>query len=213
MKANSRNPYALYLVTDRTVLKGHEFLSAVEAALQGGVTMVQLREKDSSSREFFQLAQQVKALTERYQVPLIINDRLDIALAVDAAGVHVGQSDLPAAVVRQLLGPGKILGVSTSTLLEAEQAIADGADYLGVGAIFPTHTKSDAHSTPIETLAEIKAAVSVPVVAIGGINETNLPLLVGTRIDGIAVVSAILGQDDIQAAAQALLGQYHLLKF
>lgn len=212
MNSNSLNPYALYLVTDRASLRGRDLLTAIEAAIQGGVTMVQLREKEISSRDLFQLAQQVKHLTDRYQIPLMINDHLDIAVAIDAAGVHVGQSDLPAPVVRQILGPDKILGVSATTLLEAEQAYLDGADYLGVGAIFPTTTKSDARSTPIERLAQIKTSVPLPVVAIGGINEKNLSLLAETDIDGIAVVSAILGNDDITCASEALCKQLPILK-
>lgn len=212
MNSNLLNPYALYLVTDRASLRGRDLLTAIEAAIQGGVTMVQLREKEISSRDLFQLAQQVRLLTDRYQIPLMINDRLDIAVAIDAAGVHVGQSDLPAPVVRRILGPDKILGVSAATLREAKQAYLDGADYLGVGAIFPTTTKSDAQSTPIERLAQIKTSVPLPVVAIGGINEKNLSLLAETDIDGIAVVSAILGNDDIKCASEALSMQLPILK-
>ncbi|MBA1334165.1 MAG: Thiamin-phosphate pyrophosphorylase [Firmicutes bacterium] len=196
--------FSLYLVTDRDILGGRDLAGSIEEAIAGGVTVVQLREKTLSSLEFYHLAREVKAVTDRYRVPLIINDRLDIALAVDAAGLHVGQNDLPAAVARRLLGPEKILGVSAASLEEALLAERDGADYLGVGAIFPTATKSDVRSVALEDLQKIKGQVKIPVVAIGGINQNNIKTVMETGIDGVAVVSAILGKDDITRAAKNL---------
>ncbi len=176
----------------------------VEQAIEGGVTMVQLREKDCSSRVFYETALCVQEVTRHYGVPLLINDRLDIALAVDAEGLHIGQSDLPASVARRILGKEKLLGVSAGTLEEARQAVADGADYLGVGAVFPTDTKEDADAVGVEGLKQICAAVDIPIVGIGGLKEHNLPVLEGTGIDGIAVVSAIVAQKDPRGAAQQL---------
>lgn len=205
--------YRLYLVTDRDCLHGVPLAEAVEQAIMGGVTLVQLREKTLDSRAFYQQALAVKAVCQRHDVPLLINDRVDIALAVDADGVHIGQSDLPAHVVRQLLGKNKLIGVSARSVEQALQAQADGADYLGVGAMFGTQTKADAKTVGIETLAQIRQAVGLPIVAIGGINATTLPDLqqrlasMNTRIDGIAVVSAILASADITAASQALRQQ------
>lgn len=196
--------YSLYLVTDRDVLKGRDLYTSVEQAILGGSTLVQLREKNISSREFFKIACAVKQITDKYNIPLIINDRLDIALAADAAGVHLGQSDLPCKIARQILGPDKLLGISAATIEEAVAAEKDGADYIGVGAVFPTGTKLDARSVSIEGLKLIKEALGIPVVAIGGINENNFMLLKPSGIDGIAVVSAILGKDNIQDAASKL---------
>lgn len=196
--------YKLYLVTDREVLKSKNLISAVEEGIRGGVTLVQLREKDLTSLEFYNTAIKVKEITDKYNIPLIVNDRLDIALAIDAAGLHVGQEDMPAPVARRLLGPEKILGVSAATMEEAEKAEKDGADYIGVGAVFPTSTKDDARSVSVELLKEIKARVSIPIVAIGGINSKNVKLINTTNIDGIAVVSDILGKEDIKIAAEEL---------
>ncbi len=196
--------YTLYLVTDRDLMSTPTLEEAVEQAIRGGVTLVQLREKHASSLEFYQIALRVKKITDSYNVPLIINDRVDVALAVDADGVHVGQSDLPAARVREILGPDKILGVSASSLKEALKAVEDGADYLGVGAMFATGTKTDADITTIEELKRIRQAVSVPIVVIGGINKQTLPLFAGTGIDGIAVVSAIIAAADVEKAAREL---------
>lgn len=204
MYMKAKIDYSLYLVTDRDVLKGRDLCNAVEQSILGGATVVQLREKNVSSREFFEIATSVKVITDKYNVPLIINDRLDIAMAVDAAGVHLGQSDLPCKIARQLLGEDKILGISAAKLEEALEAQDAGADYIGVGAMFPTDTKLDAHSVDIEGLKEIKERVNVPVVAIGGINENNFMLLKPADIDGIAVVSAILGKDDIREASAKL---------
>ncbi len=196
--------YTLYLCTDRDLMSTPTLEEAVEAALRGGVTLVQLREKNCSSREFYETAQSVKSVTDRYGVPLIINDRLDIALAVDAAGLHIGQSDLPAAVARGLLGAGKILGVSASTEGEAVLAQKDGADYLGVGAMFPTGTKKNTRRVSLEELARIRSSVSIPIVAIGGINEENCAPFASLGVDGVAVVSAILAKPDIEGAARAI---------
>lgn len=200
--------YTLYLVTDRDVLKGRDLCEAIEASIKGGVTLVQLREKDISSLDFYNLAVAVKKITDKYNVPLIINDRIDIALAVDAAGVHVGQSDIPANVARKIIGEDKILGISAATLEEAKLAEAEGADYLGIGAVFPTDTKKDARSVSVELLDEIKKSLTVPVVGIGGISESNVELLKESKIDGIAVVSAILGKDDIEQAAKNMLVKF-----
>ena len=195
---------SLYLVTDRRLMTSATLEEGVAAAIRGGATIVQLREKECSSREFYETALRIKEITDAAGVPLIINDRLDIAMAVDAAGVHVGQKDLPPREVRRLLGPDKIIGVSAATLPEALQAVADGADYLGVGAMFPTGTKTNTRPVTLAQLTEICAAVPVPVVAIGGISRDNAPTLRGSGIAGPAVVSAILAQPDIEQAAREL---------
>lgn len=192
--------YSLYLVTDRSLMSTGCLQQAVEQAILGGCTMVQLREKKASSLDFFLLAQKVKRITDQYNVPLIINDRVDIALAVEAAGVHVGQSDMPATMVKKLIGRRMLLGVSATSVAEALAAEKDGADYLGVGAIFPTSTKSDAALVTLETLMSIHDAVKLPIVAIGGINMRNIPLL-PPAIDGVAVVSGIIAQKNIREAA------------
>ena len=201
---NKTIDYTLYLCTDRGLMSTPTLEEAVESAIRGGITLVQLREKDCSSREFYDTAVSIKTLCDRYDVPLIINDRLDIALAVDAAGVHVGQTDLPADVVRSIVGPDKIIGVSTATVEEARKAFADGADYIGVGAMFATGTKKNTRSVTMERLAEIRAAVDLPIVVIGGINETNCAQFNGTGVNGLAVVSAIIAKPDIEAAARNL---------
>lgn len=202
--------YSLYLVTDRNCLKHQSLEQAVEQAILGGVTLVQLREKHLDSRDFYQQALSIKKICQTHQIPLIINDRLDIAQAVAADGVHLGQSDLPAHLARKILGDNKIIGVSARTVEQAVQAQKDGADYLGVGAMFATTTKADATTVTIDTLKAIRQAVNLPIVAIGGINATTLPVLQAQlqtahiAIDGVAVVSAILGQDNIQEASKAL---------
>lgn len=193
--------YTLYLVTDRDLMSCETVEESVEQAIAGGVTIVQLREKQASSRQFYELALRVKAVTDRYDVPLIINDRVDIAIAVDAAGVHLGQKDMPCAVARKILGPDKIIGVSAALPEEAKQAKADGASYLGVGAVFATGTKQDTRPVTKERLAEIRAAVDLPIVIIGGVKQHNVLEFAGMGIDGAAVVSAIVAQPDIQAAA------------
>ena len=195
--------YSLYLVTDRKWLAERELEDSIELAIQGGVTLVQLREKSVSTLKFLQLAIRVKELTSRYHIPLIINDRLDIALAVDADGLHVGQDDLPMLKARELF-PNKIIGVSASTLAEALLAQQQGADYIGVGAVFNTKTKTDATEVSLEQLKLIKKSVTIPVIAIGGINKANLQEVMSTGIDGVSVVSAILAQEDILKAARQL---------
>ncbi|KUO76029.1 MAG: thiamine-phosphate synthase [Desulfosporosinus sp. BRH_c37] len=195
--------YSLYLVTDRGLLGGRDLEDSIALAIKGGVTLVQLREKSVSTLKFLQLARRVKEITSRYHIPLIINDRLDIALAVDADGLHVGQDDLPMLKARELF-PNKIIGVSASTLAEALLAQQQGADYLGVGAVFSTATKTDAPEVSLDQLQLIKKSVTIPVVAIGGIKRTNLHQVMATGIDGVAVVSAILAQEDILKAAKQL---------
>ncbi|MDD6066104.1 MAG: thiamine phosphate synthase [Firmicutes bacterium] len=207
MKKNEID-YTLYLCTDRGLMSTDTLEEAVEQAVQGGCTVVQLREKDCTSLEFYETARSIRKITDRYKVPLIINDRVDIALAVDADGVHVGQSDLPASVVRRILGPDKIIGVSAGTLAEALQAEAEGADYLGVGAMYATSTKEDADVTTIEELKEIRKAVGIPIVVIGGINKNTLENFKGYGIDGLAVVSAVIAADDIKAAAGELVSMF-----
>ena len=196
--------YSIYLVTDSELMSTETVEQAVEQAIKGGCTLVQLREKKLSSLDFYNTALKVKTITDHYNIPLIINDRVDIALAVDAAGVHVGQSDLPAKIVRNIIGNDKILGVSASSLTEAMQAEKEGADYLGVGAMFITGTKTDAELVSLESLKEIKRTTSLPIVAIGGINKDTIPLLADTGIDGIAVVSAIISEKDIFMAASKI---------
>lgn len=197
--------YSLYLCTDRDLMTAATIEESVEQAVKGGVTLVQLREKHCSSREFYELGRRVKRITDAYRVPLIINDRADIALAVDAAGVHVGQSDLPCRVARDMLGRDKIIGVSASSLAEAVQAERDGADYLGVGAMFATDTKTDAEIVTMDELRAIRRAVHIPIVVIGGINKRTAPLFKDVGIDGLAVVSAVVAQPDAEQAAQELL--------
>ena len=193
--------YTLYLVTDRRLMRTQTLTEAVKQAILGGCKMVQLREKDSSSQAFFQQAQEVKRITDQYQVPLIINDRLDIALAVGAFGIHIGQNDLPVPVVRQIIGKDMLLGVSVSSVEEAGQAMEDGADYLGVGAMFTTGTKTDAGMVSMEELIRIRRITNLPIVVIGGINRENAGAFRPMGIDGLAVVSSIIGQSDIRKAA------------
>jgi thiamine-phosphate pyrophosphorylase len=201
--------YSLYLCTDRKIMTANTMEEAVEEAIQGGCTVIQLREKQASSLDFYETACRVKKVTDAYQVPLIINDRVDIAMAVNADGVHIGQSDLPAAVVRKMLGEDIILGVSVATLDQARKAKADGADYLGVGAMYATDTKTDACIVTMETLKEIREAVDIPIVVIGGINLNTAKNFVNCGINGIAVVSAILAQSDIKKAAAKLAELFH----
>ncbi|MBU3210652.1 thiamine phosphate synthase [Clostridium algidicarnis] len=196
--------YKLYLVTDRDLLKNTDLYTAVEEAIKGGVTLVQLREKDITTLDFYNTALNIKKVTDKYNIPLIINDRMDIALAVNASGVHIGQKDIPCTIARKILGNDKILGVSATTLSQAIKAEKEGADYIGVGAIFNTSTKQDAKPVSIDTLKEIKETLSIPVVAIGGITSKNIHLLDSSNIDGIAVVSDILGKEDIKVAAESL---------
>lgn len=198
--------YSLYLVTDTDLCTINSIEKAVENAILGGVTVVQVREKTASTLELYNLSMKIKAITDKYNVPIIINDRLDIALSIDAAGLHIGQDDIPASIARRLLGDSKILGVSARNIDEAIRAKNDGADYLGVGAVFNTTTKLDAKNTGLELLTDVKKAVHLPIVAIGGINKTNVHLIKG--IDGIAVVSAIIGQQDETQAAKEILSLF-----
>jgi thiamine-phosphate pyrophosphorylase len=194
----------LYAVTDRAWLKDQTLYQQVEAALKGGVTCVQLREKELSDEEFLAEAIEISALCKSYGVPFFINDNVDVAIKCKADGIHVGQDDMEAGNVRALIGPDKILGVSAQTVEQAVLAEQQGADYLGVGAVFPTGSKDDAVDVPLETLKAICEAVSIPVVAIGGITLENTPELAGTGICGIAVISAIYAQKNIREAASAL---------
>jgi thiamine-phosphate pyrophosphorylase len=197
--------FTLYLVTDRRWLGERTLWDGVEEAILGGVTLVQLREKEISSKEYLELAQKVKTVTDRHDIPLIINDRIDIALAIDADGVHLGPEDLPVPIARKLLGDGKIIGSSAASVDEALLFQAQGADYLGVGAVFPTATKRGTEKVGLEDLRGIKSAVHIPVVAIGGIKAENAKPVMETGVDGVAVVSAIMDQTDIREAARQLL--------
>lgn len=192
---------SLYFITDSTGLSEEEFLRRTEEALRGGVTLLQLREKNRTTREYMSLAEKVHTLTRRYGVPLLIDDRLDVAMAVDAEGVHLGQSDLPIHVARRILGADKIVGATAKTVPQAREAYEQGADYLGVGAIYPTTTKVKTVLTSTDTLRDICAAVPIPVNAIGGLNKTNIDVLCGIPIAGICVVSAIMKADDPRQAA------------
>ncbi|MFL0167463.1 thiamine phosphate synthase [Candidatus Clostridium helianthi] len=200
--------YSIYLVTDRDLMSTETLEEAVEKAIIGGCTLIQLREKDCSSLDFYNTAVRVKEITDKHNIPLIINDRVDIALAVDAAGVHVGQSDIPAAIVRKVIGDDKILGVSTRSVNEALEAEKNGADYLGVGAMYSTGTKKDADSTSMDELRKIRENVSIPIVVIGGINKDRVKDFEGIGIDGLAIVSAIIAKKDITAAARELKNEF-----
>ena len=201
----NREALRLYLVTNRYQDSVERFLEKVETACRSGVTIVQLREKNITTNQYYQLAKQVKEITDTYQVPLIIDDRLDICLAVDAAGLHIGDDELPVSVARQVLGPEKILGVTAKTVKRALEAEEGGADYLGTGAIFPTTTKENAPITLISTLKTICQTVAIPVVAIGGLTSENIDQLIGTGIAGVAVVRDLMQAEDIEAKTQAFL--------
>ena len=199
---------SLYLVTDKSD-DVEKFLNTIEEAIKGGVTVVQIREKTAETLDFYNLALKVKEITTKYGVPLIINDRVDVALAIDADGVHVGQSDMPCDVTRKLIGEEKILGVSAATIDEAKKAQYDGADYIGSGAIFPTATKDDAPSITKKDLKEIVESINIPVVAIGGITLENANELKDTGIAGLSVVSAIMSADNPKKASQELLNIFN----
>ena len=201
----NRKSLRLYLVTNRYQDSLESFLEKVETACRSGVTIVQLREKNLTTNQYYQLAKQVKEITDAYQVPLIIDDRLDVCLAVDAAGLHIGDDELPVSVARQVLGPEKILGVTAKTVKRALEAEEGGADYLGTGAIFPTTTKENAPITLISTLKTICQRVAIPVVAIGGLTSENIDQLIGTGIAGVAVVRDLMQAEDIEAKTQAFL--------
>ena len=200
----SKIDYSLYLCTDRSLMTAPTLEQAVNDAIKGGCTVVQLREKHATSREFYQLALSLKRITGYYGIPLIINDRLDIAAAVNAEGVHLGQKDLPADIARAVLGEEKIIGVSANNLQAAINAELDGADYIGVGAVFLLSSKTDTKPVTIDKLKEIRSAVKIPMVAIGGIKRSNISQLNGTGINGVAVVSAVIGSKNITAAAREL---------
>lgn len=197
----------LYLVTDALHYSETAFLKRITAACQGGVDLVQLREKELTSLQYFQRAYAVKQITDKYQVPLLIDDRLDIAQAVKAAGVHLGQKDIPVEVARRILGPDAIIGATAKTLKQARLAAEQGADYLGVGAIFPTTTHVETVRTSVDTLRAIKQAVNIPVYAIGGLNAANVDAVQPAEVDGVAVVSAIMKANDPLTAAQQLRQQ------
>lgn len=199
-----REELLLYAVTDRSWLNGRTLYSQVEEALEGGATFLQLREKNLDNEHFLEEAKELQALCRRFNVPFIVNDNVDVALAMGADGIHVGQGDMEAGDVRKLLGPDKILGVSAQTVEQAVLAQERGADYLGVGAVFPTGSKDDAVDVSYETLKAICEAVSIPVVAIGGISQQNVRELAGSGICGIAVISAIFAQKDIKEATTLL---------
>lgn len=201
--------YSVYLVTDHRGKTDAEILNIIEQAIKGGTSVVQIREKTASTKEFYNLALKAKEITEKYNVPLIVNDRIDIALAVKSDGVHIGQDDMPAKIAREIIGEEMILGVSASTVEEAMKAESDGADYIGSGAVFPTATKDDADSVSKEELKEIVNSTSIPVVAIGGITIENAESLKDTGIDGFSVVSAIMNADDPKKASEILKEIYN----
>ncbi len=194
----------LYAVTDRSWLGEETLYSQVEKVLKGGATFLQLREKSLDEAEFLLEAKEIQKLCREYQVPFIINDNVDIALAADADGVHVGQSDMEAGAVREKLGPDKIIGVSAKNVEQALKAQAQGADYLGVGAVFATTTKADASEVEYDTLKAICEAVDIPVVAIGGISKDNIMKLAGSKVCGVSVISALFAQPDIQKATEEM---------
>ena len=201
----NREALRLYLVTNRYQDSLESFIEKVETACRSGVTIVQLREKNLTTNQYYQLAKEVKEITDAYQVPLIIDDRLDVCLAVDAAGLHIGDDELPVSVARQVLGPDKILGVTAKTVKRALEAEEGGANYLGTGAIFPTTTKENAPITLISTLKTICQRVAIPVVAIGGLTSENIDQLIGTGISGVAVVRDLMLAEDIEAKTKAFL--------
>ncbi len=194
----------LYLVTNSEEYTEEEFLRRVEAALKGGVTLLQIREKNRTTREYISLAEKVHEISERYGVPLLIDDRLDVAMAVGAEGVHLGQEDLPVDTARRILGEDKIIGATTKTVPQALEAVEKGADYLGVGAMYPTTTKVKTVLTKPETLAEIIENVDIPVNAIGGLNKDNLGIIEGIPVSGICIVTAVMKADDPEKAAVEL---------
>lgn len=207
MKLKFSEPYRLYLITDRKLMGARDLLACLREAIKGGVTMIQLREKDASTKEFYEWAAKVKELTMEMGIPLIINDRVDIAQAVDAEGVHLGREDMPLPIARQILGNNKLIGTSAATREEADRAVEAGADYIGAGALYPSSTKFNTRSVSVEGLRDIKAHCRIPVVAIGGIHQSNVHTIRSTGVDGVAVVSAILGRTDVRAAAQEMRGE------
>lgn len=203
-KENLKKSLLLYAITDRHWLCGKTLSSQVELALKGGATIIQIREKDLNEKDFFIEAEEIQNLCKKYSVPFIVNDNVELAAKINADGVHVGQNDMKAKDVRSILGKNKILGVSAQTVEQAVEAEKCGADYLGVGAIFPTGSKDDAEVLGIKTLKEICSAVKIPVVAIGGISKQNIQELKNSGIVGISVISAIFAQKNIQSATEEL---------
>lgn len=199
-----RENLKLYLVTDRSWAGKMSLESQIEEAIKGGVTIVQLREKNIDEKEFLKLASNVKLITDKYNVKLIINDNVEVAKEIDADGVHLGQGDMDILEARRILGDEKIIGISTKTMEQALDAEKKGADYLGVGAVFSTSTKLDAKSIDSEVFKNIYETIKIPIVAIGGISLENISLLRNTKISGVAVVSGILAQKDIKKAAMNL---------
>ncbi|MDD5959085.1 MAG: thiamine phosphate synthase [Methanobrevibacter wolinii] len=200
--------YSLYLVTNSKNKRNQEFLDIIEESIKGGVSIVQVREKELDLIPFYEKAKAVKEITDKYNIPLIINDRLSIAIGLGADGAHVGQDDIDGSIARDILGPDRILGISAQTVEQAKKAEKDGADYIGCGAVFPTSTKEDADSVSIEEFKKIKEAVNIPVVAIGGIKIDNVKDLKGTNADGISVVSAIMDAEEPKEASEKLLEEF-----
>lgn len=200
--------YSLYLVTNSKNKRNQEFLDIIEESIKGGVSIVQVREKELDLIPFYEKAKAVKEITDKYNIPLIINDRLSIAIGLGADGAHVGQDDIDGSVARDILGPDRILGISAQTVEQAKKAEKDGADYIGCGAVFPTNTKEDADSVSIEEFKKIKEAVNIPVVAIGGIKTDNVKYLKETNADGISVVSAIMDAEEPKEASEKLLEEF-----
>ena len=213
MERVRREQLKLYLVTDSTNLSEDEFLYKVEEALKGGVTFLQIREKEKSTLEYIELGKKVHEISQKYNVPLVVDDRVDVAMAIDAEGVHLGQSDMPVDIARKLLGDEKIIGATAKTVEQAKKALLLGADYLGVGAIYPTTTKVKTVLTSVDTLRDICSAVDIPVNAIGGLNKDNIDILKGVPIAGICVVSAIMKASDSCEAAKLLRRVYEESSF
>ncbi len=203
----NKNRCILYAITDRTWLNGHSLEDVVEQSLMGGVDIIQLREKNLDFNSFLESAIKIKKLTEKYNVPLIINDNIEVCRQSNADGVHIGQGDTPLSKARKILGKDKIIGVTAKTIQQALEAQLNGADYLGVGAMFGSTTKKDAIPLTFQQLADIRKSVTIPIVAIGGINANNIDKFANTNVDGIAVVSAIYGQTDIKSATENLLAK------
>lgn len=204
--------YSLYLLTDHTCLGNRSLIDCLKEALAGGVTLVQYRNKNTDCGIMYDEAKKVKAICDAYNIPLIINDRLDLAIALNAAGVHLGQRDLPCKIARKILGDKYVIGVSAHNVQEAQKAVVDGADYLGCGAVFGTNSKSDVGRLGLTNLENIKKAVSIPVVGIGGINCTNYAQVLNTNADGVAVISGILGVDNIYKEVQNFIEIKNSLK-
>ncbi len=208
---NLEEKLRLYLVTNSDGLEESVFLRKIEEAIKGGVTIVQIREKDRSTREYIELATKVHEITRRYDVPLIVDDRIDVAMAIGAEGVHLGQSDMPVKMARDIVGENVIIGATTKTVEQAREAYESGADYLGVGAIYPTTTKVKTVLTSVDTLKDICASVPIPANAIGGLTKDNLQILKGAPVAGICVVSAIMKAEDTKEAAAGLRRAYEEL--